>query len=182
MAFPPDTGIMGVALGLVGPVSVYCDWVGYMQCYPYIPVWQHIKLVEVAPSLKWPPCVYSDVKPYQLPSYQAVNELNGCQSVIFSAKVRKIRHWELRQPGTDMNNAPFIGERIDECLQHHGAISSQQTARDHHWTMLKQSVFGETHFTLGTETITGRSLCGPVVKVSASQSGGRGSIPGRVDT
>ena len=46
---------MGVALGLVGPVSVYCDWVGYMQCYPYIPVWQHIKLVEVAPSLKWPP-------------------------------------------------------------------------------------------------------------------------------
>ena len=64
MAFPPDTGIMGVALGLVGPVSVYCDWVGYMQCYPYIPVWQHIKLVEVAPSLKWPPCVHSDVKPY----------------------------------------------------------------------------------------------------------------------
>ena len=42
---------MGVALGLVGPMSVYCDWVGYMQCYLYIPVWQHIKLVQVTLSL-----------------------------------------------------------------------------------------------------------------------------------
>ena len=29
MAFLPGTGIMGIAQGLVGPVSVYCDWVGY---------------------------------------------------------------------------------------------------------------------------------------------------------
>ena len=34
--------IMGTVIRLVGPVSVYCDRVGYMSCAtPYIPVWQH---------------------------------------------------------------------------------------------------------------------------------------------
>ena len=35
VAFPSDTGVRGVALGLVGPVSVYslcCDWVGCILC------------------------------------------------------------------------------------------------------------------------------------------------------
>ena len=41
------TGVIGSVLGLVGPVSVYCDWVrwkvGSATC---ISVWQHVKLSE----------------------------------------------------------------------------------------------------------------------------------------
>ena len=40
-------GVKGLVLGLVGPVSVYCDWVrwkvGSATC---ISVWQHVKLSE----------------------------------------------------------------------------------------------------------------------------------------
>ena len=40
-------GVIGSALGLVGPVSVYCDWVrlkvGSVTC---ISVWQHVNLPE----------------------------------------------------------------------------------------------------------------------------------------
>ena len=42
---PP--GVIGSALGLVGPVSVYCDWVRWkVVSATSISVWQHIQLSE----------------------------------------------------------------------------------------------------------------------------------------
>ena len=32
-----DVSIMRLVPGLVGPVSVYCDWVGYFSCVVLIP-------------------------------------------------------------------------------------------------------------------------------------------------
>ena len=41
-------GVMGSALGLVGLVSVYCDWVRHTVWSATSPsVWQHVKLSEV---------------------------------------------------------------------------------------------------------------------------------------
>ena len=35
-------GIMRLVSGLVGPVSVYCDWVGHSSCARLnVPVWHH---------------------------------------------------------------------------------------------------------------------------------------------
>ena len=44
-------GIIGSALGLVGPVSVYCDWVRQkVSSATSISVWQHVKLtVRIRP-------------------------------------------------------------------------------------------------------------------------------------
>ena len=43
----PATGVIGSALGLVGPVSVYCDWVRWkVWSATSISVWQHVKLSE----------------------------------------------------------------------------------------------------------------------------------------
>ena len=40
-------GVIGSALGLVGPVSVYCDWVGWkVWSATSTSVWQHVKLSE----------------------------------------------------------------------------------------------------------------------------------------
>ena len=40
-------GVIGSALGLVGPVSVYCDWVRWkVWSATSISVWQHVKLCE----------------------------------------------------------------------------------------------------------------------------------------
>ena len=41
-------GVIGSVLGLVGPVSVYCDWVSEMKVWSAIciSVWQHVKLFE----------------------------------------------------------------------------------------------------------------------------------------
>ena len=40
-------GVIGSALGLVGPVSVYCDWVRWkVWSATSISVWQHVKLSE----------------------------------------------------------------------------------------------------------------------------------------
>ena len=40
-------GTIGSALGLVGPVSVYCDWViKTVWSVTSVSVWQHIKLCE----------------------------------------------------------------------------------------------------------------------------------------
>ena len=40
-------GVIGSALGLVGPVSVYCDWVRWkVWSATCISVWQHVKLSE----------------------------------------------------------------------------------------------------------------------------------------
>ena len=40
-------GVIGSMLGLVGPVSVYCDWVRWKVWFATsISVWQHIKLSE----------------------------------------------------------------------------------------------------------------------------------------
>ena len=40
-------GVIGSALGLVGPVSVYCDWVREnVGSATSISVWQHVKLSE----------------------------------------------------------------------------------------------------------------------------------------
>ena len=36
-------------------------------------MWQHIKLVEVAPSLKWPSCVHSDVRSYPATQHLTVH-------------------------------------------------------------------------------------------------------------
>ena len=49
LQWPPCqvSGITGSALGLVGPVSVYCDWVRWkVGSATSISVWQHIKLSE----------------------------------------------------------------------------------------------------------------------------------------
>ena len=52
VTFPSGIGIMETAaLGLVGPVSVCCDWVGYyavLSAYPFVAA---LRLVEVTPSL-----------------------------------------------------------------------------------------------------------------------------------
>ena len=41
----PD--IIGSVLGLIGPVSVYCDWVRWkVWSATSISVWQHVKLSE----------------------------------------------------------------------------------------------------------------------------------------
>ena len=38
-------GVIGSALGLVGPVSVYCDWVRWkVWSATFMSVWQHVKL------------------------------------------------------------------------------------------------------------------------------------------
>ena len=44
-------GVIGSALGLVGPVSVYCDWVRWkVWSAASISVWQHVKLsVQIRP-------------------------------------------------------------------------------------------------------------------------------------
>ena len=40
-------GVIGSSLGLVGPVSVYCDWVGWKVCSAVsVSVWQHVQLSE----------------------------------------------------------------------------------------------------------------------------------------
>ena len=40
-------GVIGSALGLVGPVSVYCDWVRWkVGSATSISVWQYVKLSE----------------------------------------------------------------------------------------------------------------------------------------
>ena len=40
-------GVIGSALGLVGPVSVYCDWVRWkVGSAASISVWQHVELSE----------------------------------------------------------------------------------------------------------------------------------------
>ena len=40
-------GVIGSVLGLVGPVSVYCDWVRWkVGSATFISVWQHVKLSE----------------------------------------------------------------------------------------------------------------------------------------
>ena len=40
-------GVIGSVLGLVGPVSVHCDWVrGKVWSATPISVWQHVKLSE----------------------------------------------------------------------------------------------------------------------------------------
>ena len=40
-------GVIGSALGLVGPLSVYCDWVRWtVGSSASISVWQHVKLSE----------------------------------------------------------------------------------------------------------------------------------------
>ena len=40
-------GVIGSVLGLVGPVSVYCDWVRWeVGSAASISVWQHVKLSE----------------------------------------------------------------------------------------------------------------------------------------
>ena len=40
-------GVIWSVLGLVGPVSVYCDWVRWKVWSPtFISVWQHVKLSE----------------------------------------------------------------------------------------------------------------------------------------
>ena len=49
LQWPPcqDPGIIGSALGLVSPVSVYCDWVRWkVWSADSISVWQHVKLSE----------------------------------------------------------------------------------------------------------------------------------------
>ena len=39
-------GVIGSVLGLVGPVSVYCDWVRWeVSSAASVSVWQHVKLV-----------------------------------------------------------------------------------------------------------------------------------------
>ena len=43
----PVHGVIGSALGLVGPVSVYCDWVrGEIWSATSISVWQQVNLSE----------------------------------------------------------------------------------------------------------------------------------------
>ena len=40
-------GVIGLVLGLVDPVSVYCDWVRWkVWCATSISLWQHVKLSE----------------------------------------------------------------------------------------------------------------------------------------
>ena len=74
-------GIIGSALGLVGPVSVYCDWVRQkVWSAASISVWQHVKLsVQIRP---WDTlaCCW-DV---QQPTNQQTNSLLLCLSVCLS--------------------------------------------------------------------------------------------------
>ena len=45
-------GVIGSALGLVGPVSVYCDWVRQkVGSATSISVWQHVKLCRSVPEI-----------------------------------------------------------------------------------------------------------------------------------
>ena len=45
-------GVIGSALGLVGPVSVYCDWVRWkVWSATSISVWQHVKLCRSVPEI-----------------------------------------------------------------------------------------------------------------------------------
>ena len=45
-------GVIGSALGLVGPVSVYCDWVRWtVGSATSISVWQHLKLSRSVPEI-----------------------------------------------------------------------------------------------------------------------------------
>ena len=43
-----NASIMGLVPGLVGPVSGYCDWVGYSSCATLdFPVWHSVSLVSL---------------------------------------------------------------------------------------------------------------------------------------
>ena len=45
-------GVIGSALGLVGPVSAYCDWVRWkIGSATSVSVWQYVKLFKQDPSL-----------------------------------------------------------------------------------------------------------------------------------
>ena len=47
-------GVIGSVLGLVGPVSVYCDWVRWkVWSATSISVWQHIRLSGSVPEIHW---------------------------------------------------------------------------------------------------------------------------------
>ena len=47
-------GVIGSAPGLVGPMSVYCDWVRWkVGSAAFISVWQHAKIVCADPSLRY---------------------------------------------------------------------------------------------------------------------------------
>ena len=46
-------GVIGSVLGLVGPVSVYCDWVRWkVGSAASISVWQYVKFISADPSLR----------------------------------------------------------------------------------------------------------------------------------
>ena len=62
MGYPARRGVIGSSLGLVGLVSVYCDWVRRkVWSATSISVWQHVQLSEqIHPSDTLPCC--SDVK------------------------------------------------------------------------------------------------------------------------
>ena len=102
--YPARPGVIGSVLGLVGPVSVYCDWVR-LKVWPAtsISVWQHVQLSEqVRPwdtltcwwDVKQPPthppipwCVAgqcADSQQNPAPSGRAANQAaihGGCQGM-----------------------------------------------------------------------------------------------------
>ena len=70
-------GVIGSALGLVGPVSVYCDWVRWkVWSAASISVWQHVKLsVQIRP---WDTlaCCWDDKEPTNKQTNLCVQEEN----------------------------------------------------------------------------------------------------------
>ena len=47
-------GVIGSELGLVGLVSVYCDWVRWKAgSATSVSVWQHVKLSSSVPEIHW---------------------------------------------------------------------------------------------------------------------------------
>ena len=80
---------MGSALGLVGPVSVYCDWVRWkVWSAASISVWQHVKLsVQIRP---WDTlaCCWDDKQPTNKTKHSylpSVSIYRSCQYALGSA-------------------------------------------------------------------------------------------------
>ena len=77
---------MRLVPGLVGPVSVYCDWVGYSSCATLdIPVWQHaFNCLSSSTVSIWPSCIYGTL------NYQNQNQTIPTSGIEALAGNRKL--------------------------------------------------------------------------------------------
>ena len=86
---------------LVGPVWVYCDWVGYSCCAtPIIPVWQHLFCLSSTASI-WPKLCRRGVKQIQI--QKKIRKKNKEKTYFYISKTTQVF---LLLPSSDTHTGP----------------------------------------------------------------------------